>query len=251
MWDRGILKSNAKLALRGRYWTAFAVCLVALLISEALNIFTMPIQIQYQFLAFNPLANQADIMAQSGVTNLISVGNLLLGIFVGLPLEIGLARFFVQNRFGRTDFGTLFSGFRQNYGNGVGALFVTNLFIGLWSLLLIIPGIVKALQYSMVSYILSDNPSIPGSRAREISRMMTNGEKGAIFVLILSFLGWFLLGAICFGVGILFVIPYYNATMSELYVFLRDRAIQTGQLNPAELGLVVPAPYSQDQQPQS
>jgi len=81
--------------------------------------------------------------------------------------------------------------------------------------------------------------------------MMTNGEKGAIFVLILSFLGWFLLGAICFGVGILFVIPYYNATMSELYVFLRDRAIQTGQLNPAELGLVVPAPYSQDQQPQS
>lgn len=248
MWDRGILKSNAKLALRGSYWTAFAACLVTVLIGSALNIFTMPIQIRYQMLALDPVLNQNAILELSSTVNLIEAGSLLISIFISYPLLVGLNRFFVQNRFGRTDFTTVFSGFRRNYGTSVGALFVTNLFIGLWSILLIIPGIVKSLQYCMVEFILSDNPSIPGARAREISRMMTNGEKGAIFVLMLSFLGWILLGALCFGVGLFFVAPYYKATLTELYVFLRDRAIQTGRLNPAELGLTVPAPYPQNPQ---
>lgn len=244
MWDRGILKSNAKLALRGRYWTAFAAAIVAVLVGGAFSILTSPVQLRYQLAVQDPNADLETIMAQSGTMQLVSWGGILFSVFVALPIAIGLARFFVQNRFGVTDFGTLFSGFRRNYMNGVGAMFVTELFIGLWSLLLVIPGIIKAFQYIFVPYILSDNPSIPGSRAREISRMMTNGEKGAIFVLMLSFLGWFILGTICFGVGIFFVVPYYEATMAELYIFLRDRAIQAGQLNPAELGLVAPAPYN-------
>jgi Predicted integral membrane protein len=243
MWDRSILKSNAKLALRGRYWTAFAVSLVAMLISGAFSLATAPARISYQSLIMDPGTRYAEMAALSGQNSLISIGSILFAIFVTYPVVIGLARFYVQNRFGVTDFGTLFSGFRRSYLNGVGAMFVTQLFIGLWTLLLIIPGIVKSLEYSMVHFILSDNPAIPGGRAREISRILTRGEKGAIFVLMLSFLGWFILGTICLGVGILFVMPYYEATMAELYIFLRDRAIQSGQLNPAELGLVAPAPY--------
>lgn len=244
MWDRAILKSNAKIALKGRYWTAFGVCLLASIIGGAYSIITMPFNLSYQAMARDATVGMEQLLAQSGLINLISIGGALFSVFVTLPIAIGMARFFLQNHFGVTDFSTLFSGFRNSYINGVGAMFVTELFIGLWSLLLIIPGIVKALQYSMVQYILADNPAIPGSRAREISRIMTNGEKGAIFVLMLSFLGWFILGAICFGVGLLFVIPYYEATMAELYIFLRDRAIQTNQVNPAELGLVAPASYN-------
>lgn len=244
MWDRGILKSNAKLALRGRYWTAFAVAIVAMLVGGAFSILTTPVQMRYQLAIQDPNVDLATKTAQSSTLQLVSLGGILFSVFVALPIAIGLARFFVQNRFGVTDFGTLFSGFRRNYMNGVGAMFVTELFIGLWTILLVIPGIIKAFQYILVPYILSDNPSIPGSRAREISRMLTNGEKGSIFVLMLSFLGWFILGTICFGVGIFFVMPYYEATMAELYIFLRDRAIQAGQLNPAELGLIAPAPYN-------
>lgn len=133
----------------------------------------------------------------------------------------------------------------MNYLNGVGTMFVTNLFVFLWSLLLIIPGIIKSFEYVMVPYLLADNPSLPGSRAREISRMLTNGEKWNIFVLELSFLGWCLLGLLCFAVGIFFVVPYFNATLAELYIYLRDRAIQTNMLNPAELGLVQPVPENQ------
>lgn len=242
MWDRSIIKSNAKAALRGRYWTAFGVCLLAMVIGGGFSIITMRYQISYRELAMNMEQNLDAIVAQSGLMNLISIGGTLFSIFVALPITLGVARFFVQNRFGRTDFNNLFSGFRINYLGGVGALFVTHLFIGLWSLLLIIPGIIKALEYSMVPFILADNPYMPGSRARELSRSLTNGEKGGIFVLGLSFLGWILLASIPAGLGIPFLLPYMDASFAELYIFLRDRAIQSGQLNPAEFGLVPPAP---------
>ena len=119
-------------------------------------------------------------MAQSGLINLLAMIGIVYSIFVAFPIVIGMARFFVQNHFGVTQFETTFSGFRQNYFNGVGAMFVTDLFIGLWTLLFIIPGIIKGLEYSLVPFILADNPSMPGSRAREISRIM---ELGAIVCL--------------------------------------------------------------------
>lgn len=243
MWDRGILKSNAKIALRGRYWTAFGVSLLAMIITGGLSTATYRYNLNYQQMAQDPNINFEALMAQSGMMNLLSIIGLVYSIFIAFPIIIGLSRFFVHNHFGVTKFETMFSGFKQNYWNGVGAMFVTYLFIGLWSLLLVIPGIIKSLQYAMVPYILADNPLMPGSRAREISSVMTRGEKGAIFVLYLSFIGWYLLGTLCFFVGTLFVTPYFQATTAELYIFLRDRAIQTSQVNPAELGLIVPVPY--------
>jgi uncharacterized membrane protein len=63
-------------------------------------------------------------------------------------------------------------------------------------MLFVIPGIIKSLQYCMVPFLLSDNPHMSGSRARQLSRMMTDGEKGAIFVLYLSFIGWFFLAGL-------------------------------------------------------
>ena len=235
MWSRGIIKSNAKTALRGRYWTAFLVSLLALIITRGLSGVE-------QWNSYSSYFNPEYAMRMMGANSGFSLLSILFAVFVGAPILIGQARFYVHNRFGSTDAGVLFSGFSRDYLNGVGAMFVTYLFIGLWYLLLIIPGIVKTVQYSMVQYILSDNSAMPGSRARQISRMLTDGEKGAIFVFWLSFLGWYILGAICLGVGILFVNPYFDAGMAELYVFLRDRAIQSGRLNPAELGLQPAAP---------
>jgi len=250
MWDRRILKSNAKIALGGRYWTAFGVTLLAMVISGAYSSVTGRFTAGFNLVEANPGADITGIVARSGLVNLMSFAGFLYFVFVALPVTVGVSRFFVQNHFGVTEFGTMFSGFNRGYLTSVGAMLVTYIFIFLWTLLLIIPGIIKGLEYSMVQYILADNPNIPGTRAREISRIMTNGEKGAIFVLGLSFIGWFLLGVVCFGVGILFVLPYYEATMAELYIFLRDRAIQTNQINPAELGLVPPSgPYSNPENP--
>jgi Predicted integral membrane protein len=250
MWDRGILKSNAKIALGGRYWTAFGVSLLAAAIIEGFSWSTRRFTVSFDNLPWNEgiASVMAIVLSLSAI--LIALIGFLYYVFVALPVTIGESRYYVHNHFGASDFGTLFSSFRYGYVNSAAAMLVTEIFIGLWYLLLIIPGIIKQLEYSMVKYLLADNPNLTGSRARELSRILTNGEKGAIFVLGLSFIGWYLLGAICFGVGILFVNPYYQATMAELYIFLRDRAIQTHQIDPAELGLVPPTgPYYNPENP--
>lgn len=95
----------------------------------------------------------------------------------------------------------------------------------LWYLLLIIPGIVKSYAYRMVPYILADNPNIGYERAVELSMKMTDGHKFNIWVLDLSFIGWYLLGILALFIGILFVMPYVNATNAELYLVLRQNAL--------------------------
>ncbi len=250
MWSRAILKQNARTALSGKYATAFAACLIVSLISRV-----------FQFVQEGSKMQDAIASGQAllqpwkwGGLGFFSVA---FDVFVGIALAVGLARFFVQNHFGVTDVGTIFSGFRRSYGNTTGALFVTDLFIGLWSLLLIVPGIVKALEYCMVKFILSDNPSMPGARARQISSMMTHGEKADVLMLVLSFFGWFLLAGIPAAVFSRFLQPvglllstvtlslvsaYYNAAFAELYIYMRGRLIESGAVNPAEFGLVPPAP---------
>lgn len=257
MWSREIIKSNAKTALRGKYLSAFFACAAVAIIAGLVTFLTYKSRVNYLKIQFNPLIYYKEIIEQSGVQSLISLISVLYGIFIGYPLTIGLARFFVRNRFGSTDFRNIFSGFKYGWIDSVGAMFVTRLFIILWALLLIIPGIIKALEYSMVSYILSDNPHLPGSRARQISRAMTDGQKGSIFVLSLSFIGWFLLAAVVGGIvmavnkiaGIvvsylcyLAIEPYINASFAELYIFLRDRAIRSNMVSPYELGLAENVP---------
>lgn len=250
MWSRQILKSNAKIALTGRYWRAFAVALVAGLLTGLANLGDAISRIIDQYDAYQSFLHLYDsyysevffFEAMRFWVMPLTVLGLIFSILVVNVLRVGEARYFVQNHFGETRFGTLFSGFRNGYGSTVGTMFITSLYIFLWSLLLVFPGIYKSYQYYLVPYILSDNPNIPGDRARQISRAMTDNEKWNIFVLEMSFLGWFLLGGLCLGVGTLFVTPYYEATKAELYIFLRDRAIQTGQVQPEELGLVFDVP---------
>ncbi len=112
-----------------------------------------------------------------------------------------------------------------------------HLFTFLWMLLFIIPGTVKAYAYSMTPYILADNPNVEYGRALKLSIEMTNGHKADIFVLQLSFTGWYLLGIICCGIGVLFVNPYYEAAMAEMYDKLRKNAVAKGFCKPNELNL--------------
>lgn len=251
MWDRTILKSNARVALTGRYGTAYAACLLVSLITGVFDIME-------RFRAESSGWFFGDsFFFMRGQPQRPYYLNIVLAVFFGIPLTVGLARFFVRNRFGETDLRTVFSGFRRDYGNTLGAMFGTDLLVLLWMFLLIIPGIIKSMEYSMVSYILSDNPSMPGGRARQISGRMTDGEKGAVFVLYLSFFGWYFLAAAAIAAGnrvfrpaaglisaavIPLVTAYQKATFAELYIFMRDRAIRSGAARPEEFGLVPPQP---------
>lgn len=252
MWSREIIKSNAKAAIKGgKYWMAFLVAAVISILPSLLEWIT----------GYGEVNDKWAVSMRTGVAQIESsvfmgynLAFLLLNIFLLLPLIVGVYGYFVRNRFDAGQFSDVFLGFRNGYGNVVLTSFVTNLFIGLWALLLLIPGIYKALQYIMVPFLLSDNPRLSGKRVRQISRLMTDGEKGAIFVLNLSFIGWFLIPialsmvlgmvsapefatdfVITLGFGL--IMPYFYATLAELYIFLRDRAIQAGMVQPEELGL--------------
>lgn len=249
MWTRAQLKQNAKAALRGRYWMAFLVSLLTGLLAGGSSGGVGG--------ASGGLSGASSMNSGSGgdpsmfaevfadnpalVVTLVIVVLVIMAlaicytIFVANPILVGYRDYFMENRMGQPGFGRLFSGFNKNYKNIVLTVFLKNLFIGLWSLLFIIPGIIKAYQYYFVEYIMAENPTIEWRRALDLSRQMTNGQKWNIFVLELSFLGWELLGALACGVGTLFVAPYISATMAELYEASREKALYENLTNPQEL----------------
>ena len=130
---------------------------------------------------------------------------------------------------------------KGNYWGIVKSMFLRGLFTFLWSLLLIIPGIIKSYAYRMVPYIMADNPQMEATDAITLSRKMMDGEKWKAFVLDLSFIGWYLLGMLACGIGMLFVNPYYFSTAAQLYLVVRDKAINNNFCTPEMLNLTANA----------
>ncbi len=117
---------------------------------------------------------------------------------------------------------TLFDGF-SSFGKNFVTYLLVVLFTYLWSLLLIIPGIIKSLSYSMTFYILTDNPNLTAREAITESRKMMNGYKGKLLLLGLSFIGWAILATLSLGIGYLWLIPYMQLTMAHFYQDIKDR----------------------------
>lgn len=109
--------------------------------------------------------------------------------------------------------------------NDFWAAFKVNFFVGLftflWSLLFVIPGIIKAYSYSMSMYILAENKGKAALECINESKAMTNGHKMDLFVLSLSFIGWLLLCGITFGIAYIWVGPYIQATLANAYKLLK------------------------------
>jgi uncharacterized membrane protein len=238
-FDRLIFKKRARLSLSNKYWYAFLVCLIESVIvgifdyTERYGSDSGRIGNLDQFI-HSPL-----LLALCSIIAAASLLSLAYEIFIANPIRAGSSKYFINNHYVHGEIVDLFYAFRgRQYLRIVGAMAWRTLFTFLWMLLFIIPGIVKAYAYCLVPYILADNPEIGYDRALKLSMSMTNGYKGEIFVLQLSFIGWYLLGALCLGVGVLFVNPYFGATMAEMYVTLRDNAIKTGICTAEDLHLV-------------
>lgn len=135
-------------------------------------------------------------------------------------VEYGTSRVFLdQARSGRAmELGELFSGFSSDFGELFLLGFLTSLFTALWSLLLVIPGIVKAYSWSLIYYIKCDHPEYDWRACMKESTAMMRGYKMKLFLLDLSFIGWYIVGSLCLGVGTLWVVPYHMATHAQFYV---------------------------------
>ncbi len=233
-WNRAELKARAKGDLSGSYWYAFLVSLLITITGGS----------------HHWGGGGGSAGGSSGVgSDEFSLGMAVLVIFVviiaiairvfvGFALEVGGRKFFIKLPSGQNDLGYIGYGFQHSrYYNIVVTMLLRGIYLIFWTLLLIIPGIIKMYAYRMVPYILADNPNIAHSRAIELSNQMTMGEKFDIFVLDLSFIGWYLLGALALGIGVLFVQPYYDATNAELYFKLKEKALAGGITTPEELTL--------------
>ncbi len=247
MWTRQQLKNNAKISMQQNYWSCVAVAFIMSVVegigaaqSAGSSSRSVLSDGSYEYGSYYgggyhvgfhwgfPAA--ASVMVAIGLV--LVIFGLLLGIFVGNVLRIGANRFFVLNRTDMVRTGMVFDGFRSgHYGNIVLTMFLRDLYTALWTLLFIIPGIIKSLEYKMVPYILAENPGMDQREAFAISRRMMDGEKADTFVLELSFIGWYLLAGITCGlVGIFYVQPYYEATIAELYAYNKGKAFHEGYI---------------------
>ena len=206
--DRVQLKKQAKEQIRGKIGILFVITLIIALISFAAMF----------ILSFIPF-----------------VGSLAASIIVTPAFALSLARIYINVVGGKNaSVNDTFSGF-DDFWSAFKVTFLVGLFTFLWSLLFIIPGIIKAYSYSMSLYVLAENKGMPALEAIDRSKKMTEGHKMELFVLELSFIGWMLLVGITFGLAGIYVIPYMYATEVNYYNEMKGavKAAPTASAAPA------------------
>ena len=284
MWTRKLLKENGKIAFKRNYWLCVAVCVIAMLLGgisggslnlgsndsdTTINFEDNDFDIDHYGAFSDDLYSEIyDEFDEDGLRNILGslIGGipsyvwgilgaiLMIGAVIGIAMSIlvsnvvavGCNRYFIENREHKTGVGQLFYAFRGGrYGTTVLVMFLKNLYVFLWSLLFVIPGVVKNFAYSLVPYILAENADLDKNRVLKMSQDMMRGHKWELFVLELSFFGWELLNVITVGiVGVFYVNPYVQATLAEFYSAVKTEALQKGIVHPEELpGVSIPVDF--------
>ena len=159
----------------------------------------------------------------------------IAAIIIGGPLAIGFYGATLKVIRGeQPEVVDLFDGFKNNFTNALLLTFLNGLFIVLWSLLLVIPGIIKALSYSMSYFILAENPGMSQADARRASMVMMEGNKWRLFCLELSFIGWAILSGLTAGILSLWVTPYMYTAVAAFYEDLKAQQAPVVQPAPVE-----------------
>ena len=160
------------------------------------------------------------------VASFTFLGELLL---IG-PLYLGETLFMLEVvRKGKGQLETGFMGFKQ-FGTSFVASLLTGIFVFLWSLLFVIPGIIASLKYSMTYYIIADEPELSGYEAMKKSKKMMDGHKSELFVLLLSFFWWYLLCTVTCGIAAIYVGPYIKATVTNFYEKIKNTGFEQQKL---------------------
>ena len=158
------------------------------------------------------------------VSAAVFIGPLLL---IG-PISIGLCSYtlhLVRNTDQKNKIDPLLDGFRNSIGNNILVGLLATIFTALWSLLFVIPGIVKSIAYSQCYFIALEHPEYDANTCITESRKMMNGHKWEYFCLQFSFIGWMIIGSFCLGVGTLWVAAYMNAANAAFYEDLKNQPV--------------------------
>ncbi len=222
MWDRKELKEKAKISLKWNYWKVVLVTFIAGLIGSGSSVSTTSSEDSAGANAMTGLGfGSGDIliiMAIFLMAIFVIVIAVLLGIFIYNPLEVGARRFFLKNLQQPAEAKEIAFAFDNNWKEIGKIMFARDIYLFGWSLLFIIPGIVKSYEYKMIPYLLAENPNLSEGEVFAISKQMMNGQKWNAFVLDLSFVGWDILSGFTLGLlSIFYVSPYKHLTAAALY----------------------------------
>lgn len=194
--------------------------------NELSGYWTMPVLATLVYSLISSICSTPNIISgafpTSKVALIFSGIAFILTILVLLPLAYGLELSFLKFLRGSKEdtVERMFDGFKT-YGRAIGVSILTALFVMLWTFLFIIPGIIKSFAYSMTIYISKDHPELSANECIDRSVDMMRGHKWDLFVLFLSFIGWFLLCLLTFGIGLLWLIPYVNVSVAAFYEDLK------------------------------
>ena len=221
------LRQKAWESLKGKYWMAFAVIIVTGLISSVGNAFVSFGQNLGEVLGLVDPAEMDSTMAMgaivlNGVVIFSAIIGALFSIFVTSAITVGVCNYFIKNTDSKPLFADAFSGFKVRYSRNIGTLLLVAIKTVLWTILFIIPGIIKTYEYSIIPYILADDPEISSKDAFKKAKQMMKGNKWRLFKLEFSFIGWAILCVLTLGIGTFFLIPYVNAANAEFYAELKN-----------------------------
>lgn len=225
MWTISQVKENGKMNFKKNYWFCVIVSIILGLCSGGSSGYagssaSRSASSEELFSEFSP----AVIIAIVSVVGVAVVVGMAIDILLLNPLEVGCKRFFLNNRVEEnTQMEALTFPFRRNWINIVLTLFIKDIFLFLWYMLFIIPGMIKSYSYRLVPYIMADNPDMQSMDAISLSRAMMKGNKWKAFLFDLSFFGWFFLTILTLGIlGVFYVGPYKNCANAELYTAIKE-----------------------------
>ena len=228
MWTISEVKERGRAAFKNNYWPCVGVGFLMTLLtmgsasaSSSQSSSTTAEQASETFSSMPPEEQAFIVTAVVGGLAVIGAISLALRVFVFNNLNVGCCHFFRENVEDQTTpFGVIKEGF-NDYGRVLVTMLVRDVFLTLWTMLFIIPGIVKAYSYRMVPYIVKEHPELSPTEVITRSREMMQGNKANAFLMDLSFIGWFLLGIIACGIGNIFwTNPYYQNANAALFLEL-------------------------------
>lgn len=207
-------KNAALAALKGRWAPAVVCTIVFLLASSVLSVFSVLLDVENQQFSFILIA---------------SLCSIVVSVFLYSPLTVGYYNT-MKEVYTRGEEKMTASMFRIGYGNvirnGLGMLLM-QVFIFLWCLLLLIPGIIKSFSYALTPFLLVDNPELTPNQALNLSSKMMKGHRFDLFWLILSFIGWIFIGILTLGIAYFWLLPYMYASISAFYEDVRKEYTET------------------------
>ena len=227
-FDRIRIKSNARLFYKNN--TGTSICSLLIYMGIVLG----------AVIAFAIIGFATGLIADGdedpAYVMVVDFFSLVISIAI-MPLTMGLLNWFRRTIYEKTPLSEMFCFYRDGHFVGaVGTQLLVSLYTWLWSLLFVIPGIIKTYSYSQARFIKAENPNISASRAIELSKKMMAGHKWDLFILHCSFFGWALLSAFTYHIlGIVYVFPYLYASLAFAYEEIKADAAARGVIDIAEI----------------